>query len=106
MMEEKLARLQEKFSADPGLAEQVFALETSAEVQSFLEEQGLEFTLEEIDLLKESIVKSLAQGGELSDEDLEEVAGGLGLINIPSIQPVIRPILLPGTPEPGFGRRW
>jgi predicted ribosomally synthesized peptide with nif11-like leader len=80
-MEEKLLQLQAKVEADPSLAEELFVLETPAEVQDLLKEQGLDFTLEEIDGLRDLIVKGLEKGvsGELSDDDLEDVAGGVAV---------------------------
>lgn len=77
-MEVKLIQLQAKLEADQSLAEKLFALETPGEVQSFLKEQGLEFSLDEINTLKDALVKAAAKpkSGELSDEDLEDVAGG------------------------------
>ena len=49
--------------------------------QSLLKAEGLEFTLEEIKLLGETIAKvaQKRQDGELSDADLEDVAGGVDL---------------------------
>ncbi|MFZ7101729.1 MAG: Nif11-like leader peptide family RiPP precursor [Peptococcaceae bacterium] len=77
-MEEKFSKLQAKLETDKGLAEKLFTLETPQEVQSTLKEEGLEFTLEEIDMLGNALVKSLsvAEDGELTDEALEDVAGG------------------------------
>ncbi len=77
-MKQKLAGLQAKLKADQSWAEKLFALETPEAVQSLLTEQGLEFSLEEIDTLKNALVKAVArhQSGELSDEDLKSVAGG------------------------------
>jgi predicted ribosomally synthesized peptide with nif11-like leader len=74
-MEQKLAQLQAKLEADGSLGEKLFALETPEEVQSLLKEQGIEFSLEEIDVLRKALVKT-AEKGELADEDLEGVAGG------------------------------
>ncbi len=78
-MEERLTRLQAKLEADPSLGEKLFSLETAEEVQSFLRGLELEFSLEEINELRDVLVKALekTQNGELSDEDLEDVAGGL-----------------------------
>ena len=78
-MEERLTLLQGKLEADPGLGEKLFSLETAEEVQSFLRELELEFSLEEINALRDVLVKALEinQNGELSDEELEDVAGGL-----------------------------
>jgi predicted ribosomally synthesized peptide with nif11-like leader len=77
-MEERLAQLQAKLEADKGLGEKLFSLETPEEVQGLLKEQGLDFSIEEIGVLKEALVKAVAKGdgSELSDADLEDVAGG------------------------------
>lgn len=50
-------------------------LETGEEVQKALADKGLEFSLEEISLIKEKLANPDA-GEELSDDDLENVAGG------------------------------
>jgi predicted ribosomally synthesized peptide with nif11-like leader len=79
-MEQKLAQLQAKLEADNSLVEKLFALETPEEVQSFLKDQGLDFSLEEINTVREALVKNLEKGeGELSDADLENVAGGVAV---------------------------
>lgn len=80
-MEQKLAQLQAKIEADKGLGEKLFSLENPEDVQSLLQEQGLVFSLEEIGMLKKALVKVLDKGGtsELSDEELEDVAGGFVL---------------------------
>ncbi|MTI81348.1 MAG: Nif11-like leader peptide family natural product precursor [Firmicutes bacterium] len=83
-MEQKITQLKAKLEADPSFAEKLFSLETPEEVQSLLKEQGLELTLEEINSAKDDIVQSVEKGadGELSDENLEGVAGGGININI------------------------
>lgn len=81
-MDQKLKQLQAKVETDKGLAEKLFSLENPQDVQSLLKEQGLDFSLEEIDMLKEALVKALEKsstGGELTDDDLEDVAGGFVL---------------------------
>lgn len=75
-MEEKLSKLNQKLEADKGLVEKIINLETAEEVQSFIKAQGIEFSLEEINALKNALVNN-AQKGELTDADLEEVAGGI-----------------------------
>lgn len=86
-MEEKLAQLQAKIEADKGLVEKLFSLENAQDVQSLLKKQGLDFSLEEIDVLRETLAKALAKSGdgELSDEDLEDVAGGIAITAIVAI---------------------
>jgi hypothetical protein len=54
-MEQKLAQLQAKLEADGNLGEKLFSLETPKEVQSFLREQGIEFSLEEINTLRDAL---------------------------------------------------
>jgi predicted ribosomally synthesized peptide with nif11-like leader len=82
IMEERLTRLQAKLEADPSLGEKLFGLETAEEVHGFLCELELEFSIEEINMMRDVLVKILEKSndGELSDEDLEEVAGGSLLI--------------------------
>lgn len=115
-MEKKLAQLKDKFEADSALAEKLFSMENPADVQSLLKEQGLEFSLEEIAALKDAIVKYMAKGqsGELTDEALEDVAGGTIGFNPGIIGPIIGPIIIGpiGPPSgpigpplgPGMGR--
>jgi predicted ribosomally synthesized peptide with nif11-like leader len=83
-MEQKLAQLQAKLEADGNLGEKLFSLETPKEVQSFLREQGIEFSLEEINTLRDALVRVAQKGenGELSDEALEDVAGGIAATTI------------------------
>lgn len=76
-MQEKALKLQELFKNDQSFAEKLFSLENREEVQDFLKTKGIEFTLDEIDTIKEAIIKNApAENGELSDEALENVAGG------------------------------
>ena len=77
-MEKRLTLLQAKLKADPSSGEKLFSLETAEEVQGFLHEMELEFSIEEINMLRDEMVVILAktQTGELSDEDFEDVAGG------------------------------
>lgn len=101
-METKLNQLNQKLEADKGLVEKIVSLETADEVQKFLNSQGLEFSLEEINTLKDALVKAAAKSGsgELSDTDLEDVAGGsVGSV----IDSVIDTI---GNAVKIFGRRW
>ncbi len=74
-MEERLTRLQAKLESDESWAEKLFGLETAEQVQIFLKEEGLEFNVEEINTFRDQLLK-VVQKGELSDEDLEDVAGG------------------------------
>jgi predicted ribosomally synthesized peptide with nif11-like leader len=77
-MEQKFTQLQAKIGADQSFVEKLFSLETPEEVQRLLKAENMDFTLEEINMFKESLVKAIAkgEGGELSDDELEEVAGG------------------------------
>ena len=77
-MQEKINQLNKKFEADQAFVENLFNLESAQEVQGFLKNQGLDFTLEEIDAFKNALIKT-TQKDELSDDDLAEVAGGFVL---------------------------
>lgn len=107
-MEKRIAQLKDKFEANSALTEKLFSLENPADVLNLLKEQGLEFSLEEIAALKDAIVKFMAKGesGELTDETLEDVAGGTIGFNPGIIGPIIGP-LGPVIITPPFTRtRW
>lgn len=77
-MKKRLEVLKTKIEANPTIAEKMVMLETPEEVQAFLEDQGISFSLDEISKLKETLVKVMAleESDELTDEALEDVAGG------------------------------
>jgi hypothetical protein len=81
-MEERLIRLLAKLETDKSMADKLFALETPGEVQSFLKEQGLEFSLDEINTLKDSLLKAAAR--HQSDDSVTKIWKMLpaGLLNV------------------------
>ena len=87
-----IERVKEVF-ADEAFAKSVFELETASEIQAALKEKGIELSEEEItsiqgvlmkvkngEVTKEQIEKWSVQleNGELSEEALELVSGGIG----------------------------
>lgn len=68
----------EKIQADKKFAEKVFNVDNSKEdVQEIAKEAEIEISLEELEELKEQfLVVANQEEGELSDDDLESVAGG------------------------------
>ncbi|MEN1761408.1 MULTISPECIES: hypothetical protein [Anoxynatronum] len=77
-MEDKMMLLKQKLEADEKLAEKLFQLETAEEVQVLLKDNDVEMTLEEINTVREALIKAMerSEESELSEEDLEEVTGG------------------------------
>lgn len=79
-MKQKLIQLQARLEADQNFGAKLFSQETPEAVQSFLKAEGLDFSLEEIEVVRAALVKVLEKGnGELSEGDLEGVAGGFVL---------------------------
>ena len=73
MNEEKI---KEVFS-DEAFVKELFSKETPEEVQAMLEDKDIELSIDEIVKLKELLEKKVENpDAELSDEDLEDVAGG------------------------------
>ena len=85
-----IGKMKEVF-ADEAFVKGLFELETAAEVQAALKEKGLEMTEEEILGVRDLLIKvgngeisaeklelwtKQVENGELSDEMLEQVAGG------------------------------
>jgi lactobin A/cerein 7B family class IIb bacteriocin len=70
------AEVREIFS-DEAFTSSLLALETAEEVQSALSDKGLDLSLDEIATIRNSILTATTQGGELSEEQLESVSGGV-----------------------------
>jgi lactobin A/cerein 7B family class IIb bacteriocin len=70
------ARVKEVF-ADEAFVKSLLDLETPEEVQSALAARGVEASREEILSVRDALVKAIEKGGTLSDEELENVAGGV-----------------------------
>ena len=73
MMNEAMVR---EVFADEGFVKSLFAMETPEEVQTALRGKDVELSVEEIIKIKNMIVKKMESGEELSEEELEGVAGG------------------------------
>lgn len=88
--EQKNEKIQEVFS-DKEFVEKLLAMETAEEVQAAVKEKGLELTLEEIEATKKSIINSLEKNDsdEVSDDQLEQVAGGFAITTALAIAGVI-----------------
>ena len=69
MNEEKI---KEVFS-DKDFVESLLELETAEEVQSAISKKGIDLSISDIEVLRAQLVNN---GEELSEEDLENVAGG------------------------------
>ena len=82
-----MEKMKEIFS-DEAFVKSLFELESAAEVQAALKEKGVELSEEQIVGIRELLLKvesgeiSVAQleNGELAEETLEQVAGGILLI--------------------------
>lgn len=86
-MDERTAKIQELFS-DKAFVEELCNAEDEVAVQKMLADKGVEMSLTEIDLMSDILGKMedgevtkerlerLANPGELSEEELAEVAGG------------------------------
>ncbi|SMP48843.1 hypothetical protein [Anoxynatronum buryatiense] len=78
-MEENMKKLEDLMDQDDGFLEALFGKETAEEVQAFLNGKGVSLTLEEIDQQRDFLVKAMeadAAGEELSEEEMDKVAGG------------------------------
>lgn len=73
-------RIKAVFS-DEAFVKELLSTETPEEVQALLEEKEIEVTIEEIKETQKILIKKAeqqtAEGMELSDEDLEDVSGGI-----------------------------
>ncbi|MBQ7704557.1 MAG: hypothetical protein IJT73_03890 [Selenomonadaceae bacterium] len=74
-MSEKLAELLK----DEAVVKELLELETDEEVQKYLAAKDIELSLDEIKTIREGINARLNNSDELSDDQLEKVAGGVGM---------------------------
>ena len=81
-MDERTEKLKELLS-DEAFAKQILSAESAESVQAMLEEKGVSLTIEEIEKTGE-LLEHYAEGqdGELSEDDLEGVAGGVDLSSL------------------------
>lgn len=95
-MEEKQVKLEELMK-DKAFVDAIFSKETSEEVQKLFAEKGVELTMEEVEGLAAAILQAAPEGnGELSENALDSVAGGIGIRWFP------RPLPFPfPRPRPG-----
>ena len=76
---EELEALQAKLKevmADKTFAEKLLSLEEPEDVKKALEEKGVSLTLDEIRQMAEDAIREDEGDGELSDDELDMVAGG------------------------------
>lgn len=82
-----------KVLEDKEFVQQLFAADDVTDVQKMLEERGVELTVDQIESLGDLLIKMESgeikpetlqsfSEGELSDDDLEEVAGGFGELGL------------------------
>lgn len=74
MDEKKLAELMK----DKAFMEKVLEATTEEEVKKLFSERGIELAEGDIDFLAKAIAKASTNEGQLSEKDLESIAGGSG----------------------------
>lgn len=67
---------------DETFVENLLSKETDIEVKALLAENGVEISLEEISAIKKTVEARLENDSELSEDDLENVAGGSDVSDI------------------------
>ena len=80
-MDERVSKLKELI-ANEDFAKELFGKQTAEEAQALLKDNGVEFTLDEVNQIGDGIriiAKKQAEGGELSEADLESVSGGVDM---------------------------
>jgi predicted ribosomally synthesized peptide with nif11-like leader len=68
--------IKEVFSNE-AFVKSIMELETPEEVQEALQKEGIDLSVDEIVTIMKLAEKKIANGGELSEEELESVTGGV-----------------------------
>ena len=76
-MNEKLAELMK----DENFTKELLSQETAEDTQKFLASKGVEFTIEEIESIRAGVIERINNNSEeLNESQLEQVAGGSGVV--------------------------
>ena len=67
---------------DKSFLEKLVSLETDAEVQAFLAENGIELSITQIITIKNGIAAKLGENEELSEDELKNISGGADIPEI------------------------
>lgn len=67
---------------DKSFLEKLVSLETDAEVQAFLAENGIELSITQIITIKNGIAAKLGENEELSEDELKSISGGADIPGI------------------------
>ena len=73
-------QIKEIFS-DESFVNSILEMETPQDVQKALSEKGLDLSLEEINTIQNTLINNDNEG-ELSEDDLENVAGGVAITTV------------------------
>ena len=100
MTKDEKAKLIVQAMEDQEFASKLYEAETEEEVMKVFSSKGIELSLEEIRELRDAASAASDENGEISEEDLTAVAGGLLLPRV-GWPPIIPPI--PRFPRPKIG---
>lgn len=97
----------EKLASDAEFAEKAFNAESPEDLQKLAAVAGIELTMDDIMESKEILSKAFDKlnQNELSDKDLEDVAGGMGVATATAITVGV-PILYDIAKDNGWTRGW
>jgi len=73
--EAELRKLEAAMKED-AFVEKMNATTTANEVKAVLDAEGINFSMEEIEIIRTTLAKAMSENGEISENDLEDVAGG------------------------------
>ncbi len=66
----------DNLAQDKAFLEKILSLQTPEEVQNAFKEKGVELTIEEVEILAQTVKSTAENGGSLSDEILQNISGG------------------------------
>ncbi len=82
---EKLQQLMQ----DEEFLKEILVLKTVEEVQQAFKEKGADISIEDLERIRELITKIIENNYELTEEELEKICGGNGLLEDFIIAPIV-----------------
>lgn len=79
MTDQQLEKKLKEIFSDQAFVDKLVEMESAEAVRDALQEEGVEYSVEEIEMIREQLIQKSESGDELKKDQLKEVAGGVAV---------------------------